>query len=78
MKKQCAAFLIDLILQRVLHNSVMNITGILAGLKSDYIHRPFDEYRETALSFQSKSRFPGSICLIVLAPDFMTKMCKNC
>jgi hypothetical protein len=46
-----------------IHNSVMNITRTLAGLKSDYIHWPFDEYREAALSFQTKSRFPGSISI---------------
>ena len=45
------------------HNSVMNITRILAGLKSDYIHWSFDEYREAALSFQTKNRFPGSISI---------------
>ncbi|CAC5372738.1 unnamed protein product [Mytilus coruscus] len=41
------------------HNSVMNITGILAGLKSDYISWPFDDYRETAFSFQTRGNFPG-------------------
>ncbi|VDI56305.1 Hypothetical predicted protein, partial [Mytilus galloprovincialis] len=41
------------------HNSVVNITGILASLKSDYINWPFDDYRETALSFQTRGNFPG-------------------
>ena len=41
------------------HNSVMNITGILAGLKSDYIRWPYEDYRETTFSFQSRGNFPG-------------------
>ena len=46
-----------------IHNSIMHISRILAGLKSDYIHWSFDEYREATLSFQTKSRFPGNISI---------------